>query len=110
MDAVSFGEIFQYFPSLQSLLLDLRHHDGDVELRERWNPLNPAILENLESLQMKFGNITDGRKRIYGMLREIVELGAPLGNVDILSPYPLDIKDLEELVPGADIHTAKYRT
>ncbi|KAL5527888.1 hypothetical protein ACEPAG_6689 [Sanghuangporus baumii] len=109
MDAVTFGEIFEYFPSLQSLALDTRYHDGVVELWELWGP-DSIVLENLESLQMKFGNITEGRIQIYRMLREIVELGAPLRKVDIRSPYTLDIEVLEAIVPGAGIYTATLNT
>ncbi|KAL5487545.1 hypothetical protein ACEPAI_5653 [Sanghuangporus weigelae] len=109
IDAVTFGEFFQYFPNLQSLALDIRYHDGVVKLCGHWG-LESDTLEHLESLQMKLGNIAEGKKKIYGMLRDIVELGAPLRKVDIRSPYTLSTRALEEIVPGADIHTAKYRT
>ncbi|KAL5507797.1 hypothetical protein ACEPAH_5415 [Sanghuangporus vaninii] len=101
---VILGDFFEYFPSLQSLALDTRFCYGDVDLRGYWRPKR-ATLENLESLQMKLWDIVKESEQIYGTLRNIVELGAPLRKIDIRSPYTLDIETLEEIVPGADIYT-----
>ncbi|KAL5529967.1 hypothetical protein ACEPAF_6224 [Sanghuangporus sanghuang] len=98
---ISFGDLSRCLHSIQSLALDTRFYCGDVELLEGWG----WGLENLRSLQMKLWNIVQGSKEIYGMLRKIVELGAPLRKVDIRSTYALDIEALEEIVPGAVVYT-----
>ncbi|OCB91197.1 hypothetical protein A7U60_g1543 [Sanghuangporus baumii] len=98
---ISFGDLSRCLHSIQSLALDTRFYCGDVELLEGWG----WGLENLRSLQMKLWNIVQGTEEIYGMLRKIVELGAPLRKVDIRSPYALDIEALEEIVPGAVVYT-----